>query len=573
MRTLYLLGNMLFASLLLLAPPIAAESVKFIQWWDEYLPQRQDKNVEVAYGRSRETSHFLDLNQDGIENDSQVCIPFDMDTLLNPRTMCNENGEDAASWRGYRSLRPSALFYGGMFANYTNMSDVTTTTSSGIERPIVNRFPQATVQQDGASFGLGYEPGFPDYIRRAINQFYEIYWADITLFATDGQIEDGVMKGWVEPSISFHETEDAEVNFASVFLWKKADFVNGGASAERIIVDETSKLMVARVRHAWNTTDARFVMQDGTTFYISEYAMDTEEGGFQGKNIAISPLATRWAVYEPTGCDMLFNNSEAEFIEHEFTDIQSVGIYFASPSFVRDRAAIIVDNFIFYGTTPELKSDVAMPSTYEQDGQFFPGIAFSATADPLTTTAEFGPGVTPYNTPIKIKATDQIDVRGRIKVDTDHLGEAADLLTIAEVIPTDCDETVENCNLFYRFLLDGSIEDLVLDENTTTADLGSVREVELKPEHLMQIFPINLEIFRNTPAGMEGVLTSCASRPITYTGIFGAGGGTVRFYYGYRLKSDGTTVLTSSPIAIEVEALAEETTTSEATSTTETPDS
>ncbi|OQW92057.1 MAG: hypothetical protein BWK79_15535, partial [Beggiatoa sp. IS2] len=55
-----------------------AESIKFVQWWDEYFPQKYEQSGSYAYSRKITTLQFEDLDDDGIKNDTLVCEEFSM---------------------------------------------------------------------------------------------------------------------------------------------------------------------------------------------------------------------------------------------------------------------------------------------------------------------------------------------------------------------------------------------------------------------------------------------------------------------------------------------------------------
>ena len=98
-------------------------------------------------------------------------------------------------------------------------------------------------------------------------------------------------------------------------FWDKTGFLNGGDS-QTMEFDAASSLNVAMTRHE-NLT-SRFVVRDGTTFYISQQT-------FTGTAM-LNPNATDWAVYDPA-TDLDFDAGAATFASHTFTDITAAGVY------------------------------------------------------------------------------------------------------------------------------------------------------------------------------------------------------------------------------------------------------
>jgi len=105
-------------------------------------------------------------------------------------------------------------------------------------------------------------------------------------------------------------------------LWQKADFLNG-ASATGVAFDPNSSLSYSL---ALAGAVARFIVQDGSTYYVSNL-------NFGSSTTLTDPdNSTTWATYLPTEppSSLPFDASGATFSPHTFTDIQAVGYYFDS---------------------------------------------------------------------------------------------------------------------------------------------------------------------------------------------------------------------------------------------------
>jgi len=529
-----------------------AESIKLVQWWDEYLPQRDEANGELKYARSVQRTYDADLDDDGAEDDAQLCIPFSATESLNPPSACGSNDQ---AWKQYRLDRPSAQFFGGVVANYANMSASTVTNSSGEDVAAVRSFAQGSVQQDGASVSYGYNEGYPQNIKRALFDGGGPYWADMTLFAVD--------PSWTSMSEVFMAQEDAEVNFAAVYMWQKADFVNGGASATNIIFDESSRLSVDLVRHRRNVDDGRFLVQDGEQWWISEATMEVEEGGFKGITAALNPLTSKWAPFSPEDCALFFDADNASFSDANFTDIQAVGVYFATPTFRHTETMMSFDNFQFYavpvhadntsaetdnsGTTSEI--DSSLLALLEPVDSQAVGMVMNTAGEVALSSATFSRSVAVNGGEFFVHPTDQLDLRGTITVDPAHLAQTADLIVLIQA-------SAGGSQVLFTLNEQGDVVPLDLSTYQDARDLTSIRTgVTLLAEQIVQILPLSLDTFRTTETLQETVLLGCDARPLTYSGILNVGPGRLDFFYGYRLE-DGSLVFGSEPITVNVGEMA-----------------
>jgi len=513
-----------FIFLILFIDLVRAESVKLIQWWDQYLPMRTGitgfyrGNPETVTSRQK-----LDLDNDGVSNDAQLSYNFSLTESLNPGAPCQP---DSKKWYAYRVDRPSGKFYGGMVVRFTNVSDLMRTDQK--DTPLFSKIPQSSVQQDGASPGL-YSKDFPNNTVRG-RGYNNDYWSDMTLFPVD--------PSWGTITKTFWETPDIQVNFASVFLWKKADFVNGGASAKKITFDATSKFTVDLTRFRKNIEDARFVVQDGERLWISQYVIDVNSTnlvkGKQGATFELNPRDSLWAKYTPSGANVDFDVKSAKFVTREFQDVQAVGVYFASTEFSRKETMLAFDNFQLYAAIT--------PTTDAAIEQNPVGLAVNKAGEFIPTTAQFSRGSTINGSAIQAKTTDIIDVRGVITVESAHVGQAADILMVVAYQADSTDKLT-----FFMFdekggyyLWDGQFSSLVA--------LQKIEKID--PEERVNLFPLAIEVLQNDEILSKEVVSGCGARPLTYTGMIGFPG-IFKFYYGYRL-TDGTIVFNRDSIDIEI---------------------
>jgi hypothetical protein len=142
------------------------------------------------------------------------------------------------------------------------------------------------------------------------------------------------------PSVSGHpEMESYEG--AGLWLWKKEDFLNGGAQGSVSFAGPSDVISIFISRYFGGVHWGRWIVQNGAQFYASEptFANLTEPltetsppGSTDGvikTAHTIAPSAVRWAVYDPTRPApraMFFDWQEnPDYQFRTFDDVQSVG--------------------------------------------------------------------------------------------------------------------------------------------------------------------------------------------------------------------------------------------------------
>jgi hypothetical protein len=111
-------------------------------------------------------------------------------------------------------------------------------------------------------------------------------------------------------------TSGGNTSEKAVFLWNKADFLNGAAS-ETVAFEAGSSLSVNFTSLTSSTRDHRFVVNQGGTYYVAEDALLTKTIGVY----AIDPSATNWAALNTS--DYSWDTFSALTLD----DVQGVGLY------------------------------------------------------------------------------------------------------------------------------------------------------------------------------------------------------------------------------------------------------
>lgn len=146
---------------------------------------------------------------------------------------------------------------------------------------------------------------------------------------------------WYDPRAEDHPLQgqadernpDSVVKTFFVILWKKDDFLNGG-DRYRVSFDDNSRLASITARDYWlGYNDVRILAQDGKKMFISDNkTFDIPKKGYgrsRGRVFLVNPTEVTWARYEPRGHQLGFDAAAAEFMRHDFQDVQAVGWYLA----------------------------------------------------------------------------------------------------------------------------------------------------------------------------------------------------------------------------------------------------
>jgi hypothetical protein len=166
----------------------------------------------------------------------------------------------------------------------------------------------------------------------------------------DGQFGSKWAEVWYRDGPDrIYQSADATSDGWALLYWKKEDFLNS-ASDVTVTFDAASTLEILNYAGADGVVDnnfgrVRFVVRDGTQFYISEgFGDKTTSSGFQ----LTDPSTTRWAPYTSSApYNLKFDAANAVFASHTFSNITAVGFYHATDqsSAVNRRAGLNLERF------------------------------------------------------------------------------------------------------------------------------------------------------------------------------------------------------------------------------------
>jgi PEP-CTERM motif len=154
------------------------------------------------------------------------------------------------------------------------------------------------------NYGQGGSPGFtpppPTFTARQVTNSGTTDFIEIATGARDATTNNG--------------------RFSGLFLWQKADFING-ANNQTLGIDANSTITIKRVAGSGTIFRLTFLVEDGSTIYAMQGQSNDGSGTF------IQSLANQtWAVFDPS-TTMEFNGptNGASFAPHTFTNITGVG--------------------------------------------------------------------------------------------------------------------------------------------------------------------------------------------------------------------------------------------------------
>ncbi|MDD2798048.1 MAG: SUMF1/EgtB/PvdO family nonheme iron enzyme [Bacteroidales bacterium] len=169
------------------------------------------------------------------------------------------------------------------------------------------------------------------YLKSATNSRF---FGGITAFydATGKFISEGMLNANHElrDDNNFMDIQGSSVKHRNnaFWFWKKEDFLNGG-NTNPVSFDAKSTITVHISRFWSGIEGGRWVVQEGSQFYISEKTFGSN-GTASGLRLShtLYPTMTRWALYNPVEpWDVRFNATTAVYENHNFNDVSSVGFY------------------------------------------------------------------------------------------------------------------------------------------------------------------------------------------------------------------------------------------------------
>ncbi|MCA9260305.1 MAG: hypothetical protein KDA61_13935 [Planctomycetales bacterium] len=349
----------------------------YYQWlWDHSTPSGTPKEIlenRNLRGGEREAALFknigIDADNDGQNDDTHLYYEFSLDERLNPPgTPARPNGVY------YHEDMPSAKFYGGLSATYYNLK--------------ATNFGQAFVENDGAG-GDVMDVGYP-------SPYGADQYAGLREYNAKARNADGRYSKWhlgphediaiaiYDPNypMALDPTEDHSDNlttFHAAFVWKKEDFLNGGAG-KRVSVGHDSAFSFESTRWWGGVGEVRWLIQDADNqFYISQFNVQGELDYFGHKNELIDPLSTLWAPYNPAVDNLDFNQNASNlvWIDPEaaglFDDVQSFGLYLEQDTPTLGRVYFSMDEIQFLADVNDTQSVLTPPGEENNGGGGFTG--------------------------------------------------------------------------------------------------------------------------------------------------------------------------------------------------------
>ena len=125
-------------------------------------------------------------------------------------------------------------------------------------------------------------------------------------------------------------------------FWDKRDFYNGGASGT-VRFDTNSALRMFGISSLENAGTLRWLVRDGTNFFVSEHPLTNTSGTARYTNFTAATDGN-WVAYTPA-TELNFDQTNAVFAPRKFTDITAAGFIVDQDTFAAVRHWIIFENF------------------------------------------------------------------------------------------------------------------------------------------------------------------------------------------------------------------------------------
>ena len=344
-------------------PDTTAEGQTIVRWHGDYYqhlwipgipggsPPEIRENRWLRGGPNEGTQlsqQGLDLDGDGQFDDSVVYFDFSLEDPLNPLTTTNK-----VDGIVYHADLPSGQFYGGLSAQFYNYE--------------TTRFQQAFIENDGAGGDLayvGYDPspyiepefqGLQDYVALVQNDDGRYRKTHV------GPHEDFAINLYrpdlPHPIDEGDDPSDNLVGFDAAFIWKKADFLGGGAG-QPVSLDAGSFFSFESTRWWDSVGEARWILQDDNgLLYISQFSVAGQQDNWGHTNLFSDPLSSLWSVYSPTGSDLSFDPDTATWVDPIaaglFDDVQAVGVFVSQPNPTGGLTKFSLDEITFNAVVGE----------------------------------------------------------------------------------------------------------------------------------------------------------------------------------------------------------------------------
>ncbi len=133
-----------------------------------------------------------------------------------------------------------------------------------------------------------------------------------------------------------------------VVFWDKADFLNGG-DVNRVDFTANSKLEMGGIGHFDDMGTVRWLVRDGTQFYVSQATL-SKGTGTATLTFASDASDGYWAPFDPAA-DINFDAAGATFAERDFSDVTAVGFVIDKDAFTAVRHWFDFSRFTMLGRT------------------------------------------------------------------------------------------------------------------------------------------------------------------------------------------------------------------------------
>ena len=143
-----------------------------------------------------------------------------------------------------------------------------------------------------------------------------------------------------------HSAASAGDSATGVYLWKKADFLNGFVTVGNVTLTNSDAISVHSRRFGSDFTDSeiRFVLQEGSVFYISDDLGQIP--ATYGTTSLGDPTAANWFAYNPLSSISSIGVSASP----TFENLESIGVWFQLTGGSSGKRTIAFDSFMANAT-------------------------------------------------------------------------------------------------------------------------------------------------------------------------------------------------------------------------------
>jgi formylglycine-generating enzyme required for sulfatase activity len=189
------------------------------------------------------------------------------------------------------------------------------------------------------------EPLNPPGIRFDTTQKSAVFYGGLVTLTIDNP-ERGLSEGHLNANHEFRDDcnfmalqggafkPGEEIEAYAFWFWKKADFLNGGATRP-VSFDGGSRIAVHISRYWGGVHAGRWVVREGDAFFVSEktfagrykqFTFEDKENPITRRTHTLAPGSSKWARWDPKApCGLAFDHRKADFQPHPFRDVQAVG--------------------------------------------------------------------------------------------------------------------------------------------------------------------------------------------------------------------------------------------------------